>query len=642
MLAGVLALSGDRRSTYRPDIDGLRALAVMLVVLNHAGLGFPGGYIGVDVFFVISGYLITGILLRELAQGTFSFWAFWERRIRRIFPALFVATACTVVAGYRLLLPPDFFALGKSVVAATLGYSNIHFWGESGYFDTATAEKPLLHTWSLAVEEQFYLFIPLLLFALAKTGRQRWTRSMLSILFAISLLSACWLVWRRTSFTFYWLPTRAWELLAGSLLAMAPALPDRQSRRRDLLAWAGLALILLPACLYTKDTLFPGPAAILPVLGAVLLIATGGGAPTTVHRGLEWKPVVFIGTISYSLYLVHWPPIAFANYFALVPPPWWTRAGLVAASLVLATLSWWLVETPFRGKRLLADRRLLFAGFVAGCALLVVTGKAIKRNLGLPDRMEGPVQELLTTRNMDERWLWSKLDPANLKAGLLPFGAEGDSPRVFMWGDSHAKSIMPALHSICRKNGVTGIAALHSGVPPVADYPYPSQDFSPSEYLELSGKIFQTAVDLRVTHLVIAGFWERHASFNPDAMRDCLLHMARDLRARGITLCFVKDVPCFPVNPSKLALYLKSINPRTLAGLTDAQYSEQNSFQNRVLPELEAAGVVILDPLPYLKKASQSNDFLPVDAKGFIYCDTNHLSAYGAMQVQGAFEPLFD
>jgi len=118
--------------------------------------------------------------------------------------------------------------------------------------------------------------------------------------------------------------------------------------------------------------------------------------------------------------------------------------------------------------------------------------------------------------------------------------------------------------------------------------------------------------------------------------------MARDLRARGITLCFVKDVPCFPVNPSKLALYLKSINPRTLAGLTDAQYSEQNSFQNRVLPELEAAGVVILDPLPYLKKASQSNDFLPVDAKGFIYCDTNHLSAYGAMQVQGAFEPLFD
>ena len=635
-------LNGERRHQYRPDIDGLRALAVMLVVLNHAGLGFPGGYIGVDVFFVISGYLITGILLRELAQGTFSFWAFWERRVRRIFPALFVVTACTVIAGYRLLLPADFFALGKSVVAATLGYSNIHFWGESGYFDTSTAEKPLLHTWSLAVEEQFYLFIPLLLFALAMTGRQRWTRSILTALFTFSLLSACWLVWRRTSFTFYWLPTRAWELLGGSLLAMAPALSEPLARRRGLLAWAGLSLILLPACLYTKETIFPGPAAILPVLGAVLLIATGGATPTSVHRCLEWKPVVFVGTISYSLYLVHWPPIAFANYFALVPPPWWTRACWVAISLVLATLSWWLVETPFRGRRLVPDRRLLFAGFAAGCALLVVTGKAIKRNLGLPGRMDGPVQELLTTRNMDERWLWSKLDPNNLQSGLLRFGAEVGSPRVFMWGDSHAKSIMPALDSICRKNGMPGIAALHSGVPPVPNYPYPSQDFSPSEYLQLSRNILQTALDLQVTHLVIAGFWERHAGFNPEAMRDCLLDMARDLRSRGITLCFVKDVPCFPTNPTKLALYLNSINPRTLVGLTDAQYSRQNSFQNRILPELEAAGVVILDPLPCLKKASQSNDYLPVDSKGFIYCDTNHLSAYGALQVEPAFEPLFD
>ncbi len=639
---GFRVLNAERKPNYRPDIDGLRAIAVLLVVLNHAGLGFPGGFIGVDVFFVISGYLITGILLRELAQGTFSFWAFWERRIRRIFPALAVVTACTLLAGYSILLPTDFKALGKSVVASTLGYSNINFWSESGYFDTATAEKPLLHTWSLAVEEQFYLVIPAVLFLLTRLGRRRWIATALSALFLASFVLSLWLVQRHSSFTFYWLPTRAWELLAGSLLALAPAIPAANRALRQALASIGLALIVVPAICYSKDTLFPGAAALPPVLGAMLLIATGASIPTAVQRLLELKPVVFIGVISYSLYLVHWPPIAFANYLALGPLTASVRWSLVALSLALATLSWWLVETPFRHKQLVSTRFAAFGWFVAGCAILITSGAVVKRNKGLPNRIDNQVRQLLTTQNMDERWLWAKLSAGTIPQALLPFGAEGSQPRLFMWGDSHAKSIMPALHSICVKNGVAGIAALHSGAPPVTSYPYPSQDFTPDEYLAVSEKVLQTAIDSKVTHLVIAGYWEAHAKFNPPAMRARLLEMADRLKTHGITLCFVKDVPRFPANPTKLALYMKSINPRTLSGLTDTQYVAQNSFQEMVLPDLEAGGVVILDPLPSLKKANQSDDFLPVDKNGFMYCDTNHLSAYGAMRVEPTFEPLFD
>ena len=614
----------------------------MLVVLNHAGLGFPGGYIGVDVFFVISGYLITGILLRELAQGTFSFWAFWERRARRIFPALFVVTLGTLVAGYYSLLPADFYALGKAVKAVTLGYANVNFWSETGYFDTATAEKPLLHTWSLAVEEQFYLVIPALLFALSRCGRNRWIAGTLSGLFVISFgLSVC-LVQRHSSFTFYWLPTRAWELLAGSLLALVPAMGVCGIKVREWLAVAGMALILVPAVLYDKETVFPALAALPPVLGAVFLIATGGIQATRVQRLLELKPVVFIGWISYSLYLVHWPPIAFANYLALVPLTWGARMGLVLMAMVMATLSWWLVETPFRHKRLVGSRRVAFGAFAAGCALLINLGIMIKRKAGMPERIDASVQRLLQTHGMDERWLWSKLKVETLEKNLLPFGAHGAKPSIFMWGDSHAKAIITGLHNLCEKNGVSGMAALHSGVPPIVDYPYPSQDFTPAEYLLLSEKVLQTAIDMRVSHVVIAGYWEAHSRFNPAEMRVKLLKMADRLRGAGITLCFVKDIPRFPVNPTKMALYLKSMSPLTMGGLTDQQYIDQNSFQEMVLPELMAAGVVILDPLPSLKKANQSNDYLPMDKGGFIYCDTNHLSAYGAVRVEPTFNPLFD
>ena len=312
---------------YRADVDGMRALAVVLVVLNHVGLGFAGGYVGVDVFFVISGYLITGIVWRELLAGSFSFGGFYERRARRILPAFGVTALVTLAAGWYLLLPYEYKLLGRSVVAASLGFSNIIFWGESGYFDMAAAEKPFLHTWSLGVEEQFYLVLPGLMFVLFRLGLGRWLPGVFVGLFMASLGLSVWLLESQPGFTFYWLPTRAWELLAGSLLALAPMWRVEKRIWREILAVLGLGLIVGPALFYGKETAFPGMAAMAPVLGAVLLIGGGSAGGSLVRAMLEWRPVVFVGVISYSLYLVHWPMMAFANYFGRADGVWVCRGG---------------------------------------------------------------------------------------------------------------------------------------------------------------------------------------------------------------------------------------------------------------------------------------------------------------------------
>ncbi len=258
---------------YRPDIDGLRAVAVLGVVFFHAGLGFPGGYVGVDVFFVISGFLITSLILKELRQGTFSLLNFWERRARRILPALTVVVAAIIAAGWFCLMPADYEVLGKQVIALIGFSSNIKFWRETGYFDTASETKPLLHTWSLSLEEQFYLLIPLLLAVLFRLRKSHWIVPTLLLGAFVSFGLSVYGSFRAPDATFFLLPTRAWELAAGSLLAFVQPIP--QARLRTLFAWLGLAAILVPFCFYPPGIRFPGLTALPPVAGAALLIWSG-------------------------------------------------------------------------------------------------------------------------------------------------------------------------------------------------------------------------------------------------------------------------------------------------------------------------------------------------------------------------------
>ncbi|MFC3695314.1 acyltransferase family protein, partial [Chenggangzhangella methanolivorans] len=329
---------------YRPEIDGLRAVAVLSVLLYHAAGLVPGGFVGVDVFFVISGYVITKTIAADLAAGSFGLWSFYERRIRRIAPALGVTILATAAASAAILLPIDLEAMGKSAIAAALMVSNMLFWGQAGYFDAAAQAKPLLHTWSLGIEEQFYLIFPLLVAGLWRFAR-RAVVPVLAVLAAASFAASIWHLPVDPDDVFYLAPYRFWELLIGALIALRPA----RALEGSAFAFLGLGLIAGAVLLYDDKTLFPGLAALAPTLGAALAI-NGAREGMAAARLLAARPLVLVGKISYSLYLVHWPLIVLVEYRqdARLDA---TEAWLViAVSLVLAWISWHFVEQPFRAK----------------------------------------------------------------------------------------------------------------------------------------------------------------------------------------------------------------------------------------------------------------------------------------------------
>ena len=348
---------------YRPDIDGLRAVAVAPIVLFHAGLQkLSGGFIGVDIFFVISGFLITSIIMREMQDGAFSIAGFYRRRVVRIFPALFVMLAATLVAGCLLLLPDDLRVLAASAAAAAGFVSNVYFDSRAGYFGGAAETIPLLHTWSLGVEEQFYLFYPLLLIGLRRVMPTRLPLALALIAAASFGLSLTW-VGGAPNAAFYLLPSRAWELALGGLVALG-AFPQAPAPARAALALAGLGLIAMGLGVITSASAFPAPWALSPCLGAALLIAYGAGGPT--DRLLTTRPMRALGAISYSLYLWHWPIITF---YRLQTDMHLTLAGgafVVAAALAAATASYLLVERWFlRRFRQSAPRPVLVTGGAA-------------------------------------------------------------------------------------------------------------------------------------------------------------------------------------------------------------------------------------------------------------------------------------
>jgi peptidoglycan/LPS O-acetylase OafA/YrhL len=453
------AVHPDRSSravTYRPDIDGLRAVAVVPVILFHAGFAaFRGGFAGVDVFFVISGYLITQQIAGEIREGRFSILSFYHRRVRRIFPALFAAVLGSLAIGGCLLLPADFERLAGSALATTLFAANLHFAWTTSYFD-AERVSPLLHTWSLAVEEQFYLLFPPLLWGARRLFGARWSAALLAGLLA-SLAASAWAVRFEQPGAFYLPQLRAWELLTGALLALgaAPAVASRPAR--EAMGLAGTLMIAVAVAGFSKETPFPGPAALLPCLGTALVIHAGASGSNRVRSLLALAPLVAIGRISYSLYLWHWPLLEFARYGSLAPLSSGRLAGVLATSVLVAVLSWRCIEQPFRRQ---GSHAVVFGSAAAATAAAGLLAGAIVWTHGLPDRLSEDALRYAGMMTKEQYFpIYDRgrcfldyhqgVDDYDLDRCAAPTAGH----RILVWGDSHAAHLYPGLREHLEATG---------------------------------------------------------------------------------------------------------------------------------------------------------------------------------------------
>ncbi|VVE90391.1 acyltransferase family protein [Pandoraea bronchicola] len=434
---------------YRADIDGLRAVAVLSVLVFHAfPAALPGGFVGVDVFFVISGYLITSILVNQIDSGRYSILDFYARRVRRIFPALGLVLAASLTFGWISLLPDEFAALGRHVAGGAAFVSNFVLRGEAGYFDTSGEMKPLLHLWSLGVEEQFYLVWPLMLYAVSRFRMPRYLMLLIGLVTSFSI--SVWLTHRSPVYAFYHPLPRFWELLVGGALACAPRFSStlqKNGKLADGAAALGIAGVIGAIALLNSDSLFPGWRALFPVVGSALII--GAGPAAWLNRKLLAHPIaVSLGLISYPLYLWHWPLLSFANILFAGAPPVPVRIGLLVVALLLAYLTYRLVELPLRTKpRILAKPAVLCA--VVWCCGVV--GFMVLSNGGVASRAvvainaENTVNADLATAGLgkgnDLVEPGCGVPAADAGLFLWCYHDKRQKPTAAVWGDSHANAL---------------------------------------------------------------------------------------------------------------------------------------------------------------------------------------------------------
>jgi peptidoglycan/LPS O-acetylase OafA/YrhL len=630
--------------TYRPDVDGLRAIAVVSVVAFHAfPAAAPGGFAGVDLFFVISGFLISGIILSDLGKGSFTIAEFYRRRVRRIFPALILVLAACLAIGWRVLLPDEFRQLGKHIAAGAGFVSNLALWRESGYFATSAALKPLLHLWSLGVEEQFYLAWPLLL--LFFRGRPRQMGWMIATVAAASFALNIFLTAKRPDAAFYLPVSRFWELMAGSALAYGFHYNKAfyaSATLRNSAAAAGAILIGISLAVLDEAKAFPGWWALMPTLGAVLLIAAGPQAWIN-KTVLGHRVVVFTGLISYPLYLWHWPLFSYARIVAGTEPPPSVRIALCAASVLLAWLTYELVEKTIRGKargraRGKAPLKVvpaLAASMVAlgGCGVL-----ALRSDLQ-PQSALNPLAEEISLASSD----WA-------------YGADGvrtipgDSRRIALFiGDSHMQHYWPRIQKIMserKKPARTVVFDAVGGCAPIPGIERTSQACS-----AFVDEAFARAASADVDTVVIAASWVGFLH-RPDyvrvsdgkavdpawALQQLEAALAR-LRAKGKAVVLVLSSPRGAGLDPKSSVHRDGMTVRISYGapMTRAALAAVTApIDSRIRQIAVRVGATVIDPADWFCSATLCP---AADPQGRpLYKDESHLRAIVVREVFDAFD----
>lgn len=640
--------TGTSEIDYRPDVDGLRAIAVSVVVLYHAGVsGIPGGFVGVDVFFVISGFLITAIIVRELEEQHFSILTFYERRIRRLFPALFVHFAVTAVIAYQILLPQDLKEFGQSLLSAAGFVANIFFWAQSGYFNGATILKPLLHTWTLAVEEQFYIFFPPILILLARFSNRRLGSVLLGAVALGSFALSVWAVRDKPVAAFYWLPTRAWELLFGAIVALDILPPVTNRIWREILSGMGFCLVVGSIVIVTKKMPFPGVAATPPCVGAALLIHAQRRGLGVVGRLLSLKPVVFVGLISYSLYLWHWPLLVFARYRNIAPLSPVQTSLVVCASTVLAILSWRFVERPFRWRGVHISRR---PAIIVGCAVVAcaaLCGGAFAFTDGLPGRVPANVIAVTDARQYRTANGGCHMFYTGRRKDMCVRGARGVAPSFLLVGDSHAGAAADSIFKVAQAQGIAGFQLTDSGFCPTFTYlNWRERSQSRSMNNALRQKLDNAP---GINLVVVVAYWDQAIQsqyYGPDGDRvDGSVAVLEGIKAMAQrypdkTFLLMEAPPHSPLFGAHVRareiLYQKTVD----SNLSTSQYEALRAPYEGILRQLSALpNVHKLDIEQYVCSAHVCPSRLSDGT--LLYRDDNHMSVAGADLLIPLFKKTF-
>jgi len=634
---------------HRPDIDGLRAVAIIPVVLFHAGvLHVAGGFVGVDVFFVISGFLITGILFEDIRKDRFSIATFYERRARRILPALFAVLLFASLAAYKLLLPNDLHDFGRSLVSTLFFASNITFSKEMGYFDGPAELKPLLHTWSLAVEEQFYIVYPLFLFLVTRFFRKRYATAIGSVL-VVSFAYSVWRVHTQPVTSFFLATTRAWELLIGGVLAIQGIPKLRHKLTANLLGFLGVGLIAYAVFAFSAATPFPGLHALYPCLGAALIIYSGMEAETLVGRILSTRPMVFVGLISYSLYLWHWMIIVFTKHYLDRPLNGRETAAVIVAPFLIASLVWKFVENPFRGRGAVGTRAWIFSGAAAIAMLFAVFGLSAFVSKGFPARFSGEARLLMNARDD----FWGRRDECEGK--ICHVGTPGAEETFLLWGDSHAGALAPAFEHLALSDNLAGAVAFQSSCAPLLQMK--RYDVGGGDCTDIGQSVLHYIDTHHIKNVFLHGRWARYTEstwheqdlpvlLTPDlrpeencAVFDKLIRSTlAELRNRNLNVVIIASVPEVGKDvPATLARIVLSGKQMELAPRRDQFMKRQQRAFQLLTSAADDYAVQIVYPHQTLCSASECSvekDQWP------LYVDDDHLSVHGALDLSPMLEGL--
>lgn len=614
----------------RADIQGLRAIAVLSVVIFHAmGDVLPGGFVGVDIFFVISGYLISGILMDEIESGRFSLGGFYERRIRRLFPALFVMLASVMIAGLVLLPPWQMAELGHTGFSTIFFVSNFDLFGMTGYFDSEAQTRPLLHTWSLAVEEQFYLLFPLILLGLMRLARKQ-LRLILLVGALGSLVLCLWALRYNAAAAFYLAPFRGYELMMGAALARLP-FPSRAASLRNALSVTGLAMIVASLFLINGGMAFPGLAALLPCAGTALMLFTGAGATSLGGRLISNPATAFLGGISYSLYLWHWPVLVLGRAALLATPTPLQTHVLIGLAVLLATVSWRWIERPFL-KRRSARATVLMAGGAAMMLGAAATGATVMAQ-GLPARFSPEALHMFAARadfNPRRPECHHYLDAVTPYASNCNYGATGAEPDAAMWSDSHGTELVAALGEQAAAQGHAILGITSSACPPAIGYD--SRDYPlclRQNEVTLDGLLH----DNRIGTVYLAAYVSGYAQKDWPTIADGLARSVEALTRAGKHVVLVYPIPVFSHDvPTALGMMTARGADASTYSIAWQDFARINRETFTLLDWLRAKfGADAIHPEQALCREGRC---LAYDREaGPLYFNRDHLSLAGARQV---------